>query len=594
MDHYIKQAMLIKTLAKRSNPDIKNQTQTPVVNNNRLTFGNNNDTDYYTQAKTLLMNFIADPDKLDEIVNMLNDSNDKYLKEITLNWSTYEGTLQSLKGSVVSVGRVVDILKDKLNTALSRKTFISPTYSIPTNNSNVQINNPNIPVRSNSDILPFFFDLNTQTMNNLEDSKKIVKLTLAEILGLDANSSDKTFLQAMDTAISRNDSNVMLQLDQYKSALSGSFKTDAITLIVNQLQKHFPDGLKMELFDAIVDETNKMAGDAFGEKFEFNGNKILSKTVKSALESSNVRFVITFLNAVGRVIQYRKNQINPFQGRTESKSEVDDPFDLKDDMNGPFKLKDDAKHQILIPFFFNIQKQTLNKLQDSKDILRRVLTKILNLNSESNDETILHAMNKVLSKNDSTSNNIYYFLDVYKLVLERDKKETIDAIINILKNRFPNGVSNFFLDSVIRAINYGTSPDDVFDENISFTGDEIPYSKLRAAFESSNMQFLNRFAHKVGMSLKTFKPADLPVEKVGEKFTPEEVNKMTNDKNVYDQIKEDSSKLTDFIYDKFTSNYTAYRNLAAFLNAFNMISPVEKEILTRNASSKDKAKKRVN
>lgn len=591
MDHYIKQAMLIKTLAKRSNPDIKNQTQTPVVNNNRLTFGNNNDTDYYTQ---LLMNFIADPDKLDEIVNMLNDSNDKYLKEITLNWSTYEGTLQSLKGSVVSVGRVVDILKDKLNTALSRKTFISPTYSIPTNNSNVQINNPNIPVRSNSDILPFFFDLNTQTMNNLEDSKKIVKLTLAEILGLDANSSDKTFLQAMDTAISRNDSNVMLQLDQYKSALSGSFKTDAITLIVNQLQKHFPDGLKMELFDAIVDETNKMAGDAFGEKFEFNGNKILSKTVKSALESSNVRFVITFLNAVGRVIQYRKNQINPFQGRTESKSEVDDPFDLKDDMNGPFKLKDDAKHQILIPFFFNIQKQTLNKLQDSKDILRRVLTKILNLNSESNDETILHAMNKVLSKNDSTSNNIYYFLDVYKLVLERDKKETIDAIINILKNRFPNGVSNFFLDSVIRAINYGTSPDDVFDENISFTGDEIPYSKLRAAFESSNMQFLNRFAHKVGMSLKTFKPADLPVEKVGEKFTPEEVNKMTNDKNVYDQIKEDSSKLTDFIYDKFTSNYTAYRNLAAFLNAFNMISPVEKEILTRNASSKDKAKKRVN
>ncbi len=161
-----------------------------------------------------------------------------------------------------------------------------------------------------------------------------------------------------------------------------------------------------------------------------------------------------------------------------------------------------------------------------------------------------------------------------------------------MKNRFPNGVSNFFLDSVIRAINYGTSPDDVFDENISFTGDEIPYSKLRAAFESSNMQFLNRFAHKVGMSLKTFKPADLPVEKVGEKFTPEEVNKMTNDKNVYDQIKEDSSKLTDFIYDKFTSNYTAYRNLAAFLNAFNMISPVEKEILTRNASSKDKAKRK--
>lgn len=126
MDYYLKQATLIKSIAKKSNPEI--QATSAPAQLNALDFGNNNDTDYFEQSKSLLMNFIQDPNKLEQIIETLRDGNEDYLKELTINWPTYSQVLQSLKGSVVSVKRVTDVLMDKLNASLgSKKDIIKDT-----------------------------------------------------------------------------------------------------------------------------------------------------------------------------------------------------------------------------------------------------------------------------------------------------------------------------------------------------------------------------------------------------------------------------------------------------------------------------------
>ncbi len=290
MDHYIKQAMLLKKIASKSNANItpnnpvaaSRQTPAPTSTNTPLTFGNNNDTDYYTQSKNLLMNFVQDPDKLNEIVDSLNEANSKYLSELTLNWPTYEETLKSLKGSVVSVGRVVDVLKDKLNVSLSRKQVSNPRISVKTKGSN---------------ITPFFFDLNRQTMHDFDEPKSVLKRILTNIIGISNTSNDKTILQEMDNTVFDQNPDAIRELTSYANVLALD-KNKEIATMMTTLEDNFNKLIPADIFNDLISESNASCPPVFRENITPVKEPIPVPKIEKILRESNAYFVQRFNNLV--------------------------------------------------------------------------------------------------------------------------------------------------------------------------------------------------------------------------------------------------------------------------------------------------------
>ena len=216
MDYYLKQATLIKKIAQKSNPEI--QPQNP-VSSNALTFGNNNDTNYSEQAKERLSSFITDPDKLDQITTALYTDNDKYLKELVINWPDYEAKLQTLKGSVVSVKRVVDVLEDRLQEALGKKTIKPDKAVVAERKQEVEERN----MMGNEDVLA------KNVRDQIREQEHYTEEKIKEI-------KDKLYPSA---------------LENYKKLIKGACKYQAPTLAV---WDSYLRGFKRQLFSLILVE----------------------------------------------------------------------------------------------------------------------------------------------------------------------------------------------------------------------------------------------------------------------------------------------------------------------------------------------------
>lgn len=465
MDYYLRQATLIKKIAKKSNPDIQIDTSAtaPVsVQSNALTFGNTNDTDYYEQSKSLLTNFIQDPDKLDQIIDNLNETNDKYLKELTLNFPVYEQSLQSLKGSVVSVNRVVDLLKDKLDTSLGKKNF----------NNSVDVNS--------FPIIEFFFNISTQTMNNLEDSKPIVKQILGKILGLSSTSNDKTLLKAIDTAITGKNKDIRRLLTQYKTALESGDKDNLIKNVLNAFETHYSTMIPEPIFDSLIAQTNNISPEVFRENVSIPDKIIDYSKIEKSLAPTNMYFINKLLTVVNEFNDknYAKLQsVNNLKDDLRKKlidiKQEDNENAFKEQEAYDRKQKEIANNYIKAKEKGNNMKQVFDRITADKDfneeavrasteLLQNVFTKIENmtqkklsevliflnlLDSDGNDYKVL---NQALPR--ATRSNIAKIED-----LRTEKKKLFHKYLSSVKQRLFN-YDNSGYNIIMYIILNGVSP----------------------------------------------------------------------------------------------------------------------------------------
>ena len=315
MDYYLKQAMLIKTIAKRSNPEILPQnpvssnakksnpeikTQNP-VSSNALSFGNNNDTDYTEQAKQKLSSFITDPAKLDQITTALYTDNDKYLKELVLNWPEYEAKLQTLKGSVVSVKRVVDVLEDKLQEALGKKA-IKPDKSVVAERKE-ELEERNM--MGDEDILAN----NVRSQVREVEREKIKEIqnkceALVDDLRLAIKKKYNTFKKLIEFLEKYGMIN-----EEEKTILSTQSKTPE--------QKAIKESLRNKKFDLIMNKLSNVNGrNVFYYLIIPKENDTISLAVRDSLQE--ILSPADFSNIMAQV-QYYQEEINKIYPRTESK-----------------------------------------------------------------------------------------------------------------------------------------------------------------------------------------------------------------------------------------------------------------------------------
>ena len=417
MDYYLKQATMLKKLASKSNSQINyNQPSIsqPQTGNNYLSIAqDNNKVDYYNEAINLLSNYIQDSTKLSNVVDTLNNDNENYLKDLVLNWNIYEQELQSLKGSVVSVKRVVDLLEDRLDVNLGKK-------------KETQI------VTANNDVADFFFNEKTQSMNTFQDSKATVKSILTSLLGLDKNSSDKTIFKELNNNNSKNMSkDIVDSLVEYSKVLKDVDKTKAISDIVNTIELFINSNkIPSVLISDIINESNKHIHQAFQEHLSISKKFLLSNDLSQFLSQCNLYFIFIFDNYTTKIINdtntniSSNNDIVLLNASNDLTNELINKIISVKDANNPNRFIEICKIlNLLTPDSeeFLVSKKGENKLP--KDVKKRLFDDRNKLK-----ETLMKGIIEVLINYNNSSDNIIS----YAFSNNSDSHKADTQLLNIL------------------------------------------------------------------------------------------------------------------------------------------------------------------
>jgi hypothetical protein len=189
--------------------------------------------DYYQDLLTQMCDYIPNVDKVEEVLNILNDRNEHYIKQMALNFSSFQTLFRSLGKRRLTITELVDQIENALKEILGKlhiKSAEMPSYS--------------------GELV--------EDMKEL-DNQKILRAYLASLVSINPHSSLKEiFIHAVD--LDAEDNNYFKAYMEY---LGGLDRADYINKLLEELTLmnttgfgHYPAALTKEFFATLVETVN--------------------------------------------------------------------------------------------------------------------------------------------------------------------------------------------------------------------------------------------------------------------------------------------------------------------------------------------------
>lgn len=218
----------------------------------------NNEVDYYSELSQLLGEFIADPAKLENIIEILNEDNDEYIKNLVINWDIYKQKLLNLRGSVVSARKIIDVLENQLDIELHKKEV---RKEAPINN-----------LMTGDDL----FDKQERIEDSFTDNRMIIKRMLIKILNLPNTINDKGIKRRLTNLTTNEEADIK----EYFNCLKNYDKEKIIDEVIKKLRTIEKEELRFKNISDIVDDQGN-------PKHNFKGLYSKTDTIKDEYQRIN-------------------------------------------------------------------------------------------------------------------------------------------------------------------------------------------------------------------------------------------------------------------------------------------------------------------
>jgi hypothetical protein len=190
--------------------------------------------DYFKDLLVLMTDYIPSVDKVEEVLNIINDRNENYIKQMALNFNDFKSLFKDIGKRRITVTELTDQIENKLKEILVKKNI--STADIPA--------------------------INMTAFDGIQeiDNPKILRSYLSTILSINVNSSFKEIIHKHQNA----SPDLQNYIDNYIEYIKDQYRKELLPAVIetfSNLNKHgfdaYPARLTHEFFHKLKNMVNK-------------------------------------------------------------------------------------------------------------------------------------------------------------------------------------------------------------------------------------------------------------------------------------------------------------------------------------------------